>query len=226
MLDVSVKGTLMASPAQFAANQANAQASTGPRTPEGKAQTSQNALKHGLTSAQIVIGPGQQEDFEALQAGFLADLNPQGAVEIVVFHDLLHAAWNLHRYRAIEVQYSSPDASVFLDPAATAVLDRISRYLSRTQRAYYNALSQLRILQTNRALRAVKLDEQVAAEVPTITDINNLTKQTHSEVKAEAIQLALNMVELETKALMSQVLTSYDTARRAAAFNSAARKTA
>ena len=206
----------MASPAQFAANQANAQSSTGPRTPEGKAQVSQNALKHGLTSSQVVIGPGQQEEFDTLQAALLADLDPQGAVEVVVFHDLLHAAWNLHRYRAIEAQYSSPDSSVFLDPQATAVLDRISRYQSRTQRAYYKALKELRILQTNRALRAFKLDEEGEAEVPTIADINNLTKQTHSEVKAEALKQALNMVELETKVLMTRVLKSKDTTSRTA----------
>ena len=39
------------------------------------------------------------------------------------------------------------------------------------------------------------------SEVPAITDINNLTKQTHSEVTAEAVKLAMNMVEYETDLL-------------------------
>jgi hypothetical protein len=203
----------MASAAQIAANQSNAQASTGPRTDEGKARSSQNATTHGLTSRQFVIAPGQQQEFDTLHDSLLFELDPQGAVETVVFHDLLHAAWNLHRFRAIEAEFSSPDSSVFLDPQATAVLDRISRYHSRTQRAYYKALSELRILQTNRALRLVKLAPEDEPQVPLIADINQLTKQTQSEVKAQALEQALHMVEYETRTLVLDHMKKADIAR-------------
>jgi hypothetical protein len=42
------------SPARLAANRANAQKSTGPKTPEGKDRSRKNALKHGLCSAVVV----------------------------------------------------------------------------------------------------------------------------------------------------------------------------
>ena len=45
----------MASAAQTIANRLNAQKSTGPRTPEGKAVVSQNAVKHGLLAEQVVL---------------------------------------------------------------------------------------------------------------------------------------------------------------------------
>ena len=71
----------MATAAQIAANQTNAQSSTGPRTEEGKARSAQNATKHGLTSRQFVIAPHQREEFDELQSSLLAELAPQGAVE-------------------------------------------------------------------------------------------------------------------------------------------------
>jgi hypothetical protein len=54
----------MASDAQIRANQANAQLSTGPRSPEGKERVSQNARRHGLNSH--VILPEDQPEFDAL----------------------------------------------------------------------------------------------------------------------------------------------------------------
>ena len=187
----------MASATQITANQANAEHSTGPRTDEGKARVSQNALRHGLTARHLVIRDDEREEFADLLNSLSSELDPQGAVETVAFHELLHAAWSLHRFRRIEAEASRGSVEDFADPATTTVLDRLTRYQSRAQRAWQKALHELRVLQTNRALRALKLDEQEAAEVPAIASINDLTKQTQSEVTAEALDLALQMVDYE-----------------------------
>jgi hypothetical protein len=187
----------MASSSQITANQANAQHSTGPTTDEGKARVSQNALRHGLTARHLVIRDDEHEEFAALQQSLSEELDPQGAMETIAFQELLHAAWNLHRFRRIEAEASRGTAEDFTDPATTTVLDRLTRYQARTQRAWQKALHELRDLQTNRALRACKLSEQEATEVPAIASINDLTKQTHSEVTAEALSLAIQMIDYE-----------------------------
>jgi len=83
----------MATPAQVIANQQNAQSSTGPRTPEGKARVSQKPVKHGLISKHLIIRPDEQEEFDELQTSLYVEFDPQGAIETVTFHDLVHAAW-------------------------------------------------------------------------------------------------------------------------------------
>jgi len=196
----------MASFAQINANQANAQHSTGPCTAEGKARVSQNALRHGLTARHLVIRDDEQDEFAVLQDSLSTELAPQGAVEAVIFQQLLHAAWNLHRFRRVEAEASLGTIADFSDPATTTVLDRLTRYQARAQRAFQKALQELRVLQTNRALRLLKLSEQEDAEVPAIASINDLTKQTHSEVTAEALNLALQMTDFEVGAATLQAL--------------------
>ena len=50
----------MTSDKQTRANRRNALMSTGPKTPEGKDVARQNALRHGLLSAEMLV-PGEDE---------------------------------------------------------------------------------------------------------------------------------------------------------------------
>ncbi len=199
----------MATAAQTIANQANARFSTGPKTAGGKARVAQNAMRHGLTSARLVVREDERVEFTKLPDVLVAELDPQGPVEQITFDDLLHAAWNLERFGRIEAECSRGTAEDFTNPDSIAVLDRLTRYQARSQRAYYRALAELRKLQTNRALRSYKLDEETAAEVPAITDINDLTKQTRSEVMSEAMKQAIGMMDYQT------ALLQLDAAQRA-----------
>jgi hypothetical protein len=187
----------MASPAQISNNRENARHSTGPVTPEGKARVAQNALKHGLTATHLVVRDDEREEFEELKASLEAELSPHGSIETLTFRELLHAAWNLHRFRRLEAEMSMGSMDDFTNPETAATLDRLTRYQSRAERSYYRALRELRILQTNRMLREVKLDPRAAPRVPAIVDINQLTKQTRSEVTKQAVDLALQITDLE-----------------------------
>ena len=79
----------MFSERRLLANQANARLSTGPQTPEGKARSSQNARKHGLSARQVVIAPQEREEFEDFLASYQDDLQPQGMLEQDLFNQLV-----------------------------------------------------------------------------------------------------------------------------------------
>jgi hypothetical protein len=87
----------MASEAQFIANHLNAQKSTGPRTAEGKAAASLNAVQHGLR-AQAVVLPGEGPDeYRLHRQGMLEDLRPQDLAETNLAERIVELAWRLRR---------------------------------------------------------------------------------------------------------------------------------
>ena len=143
----------MSSPARAAANAANGSLSTGPRTKEGKARSSRNAVKHGLTSKQVVIAPGEEDQFAELHDSLHEQLLPAGALEMGLFNMLVHAAWNIERFRALEAQLMANGIESLLDERTAQTLDRLQRYTSANQRSYFKALKELRIVQENRLHR-------------------------------------------------------------------------
>ena len=87
----------MSSKAQIEANRQNAQKSTGPKTEEGKAAVSQNAIKHGLTARQDVIATESQELYDLRRDQMLEELNPTGLIEKMLAERIVSLSWRLDR---------------------------------------------------------------------------------------------------------------------------------
>jgi hypothetical protein len=102
------------SPKKLAANRANAARSTGPRTPEGKARSSQNAVRHGLTSQASLLNGESQEELDELARGMEADLRPRGAAEREIVARIVSLTWRLRRVaRVEEAMWASEQAHRF-----------------------------------------------------------------------------------------------------------------
>lgn len=83
-------------------NRINARASTGPRTPEGKAASSRNALKHGAYSIALLPLGESPEDLEALRAAVVTSLAPVGPIECLLVDRLVLQWWRLERAQRVE----------------------------------------------------------------------------------------------------------------------------
>jgi DNA-binding TFAR19-related protein (PDSD5 family) len=156
----------MSTPNRFAINRANAQHSTGPKTPDGKKQSSLNALRHGLTG-QIVVMP--TEDLAAYQLhlkSFTDEYHPKGATESHLVQALADTSWRLNRVAALETNLltmgianaQSPitDAPQKVQDAFSIVsalesqskaLSNLSLHSQRLARQFERTLIQLRDLQ-------------------------------------------------------------------------------
>jgi hypothetical protein len=108
------------SPARLAANRANALRSTGPRTLEGKARSSLNAVTQGLRSRQPLLLDEDPAEYEALAATLMEAFSPDGAVEELIAGQIVALAWRLRRAARIEV-------ALFTVGAAGPVLEALRR---------------------------------------------------------------------------------------------------
>jgi hypothetical protein len=159
------------SPARLAANAANAKHSTGPRTPEGQARSSQNARTHGLSARDLVIAPNEREEFEELLADYQASVQPQDAIQQSEFELLVGAAWNLRRIRRMEVRLCSD--TTLRAAQLEKELDRLVRYKTCIERTFHRSLKELKALQTNAAIQ-----DTLPVQVSPLTNAIEISKRT------------------------------------------------
>jgi hypothetical protein len=78
---------------QAAANRSNAKHNSGPKTERGKARSRLNAVKHGLTAREIVIGDEDPQEFEALRSGLNAYFRSVGPMEEALVDRIAGLTW-------------------------------------------------------------------------------------------------------------------------------------
>jgi hypothetical protein len=92
----------MSTAQQVAANQANAQFSTGPRTEEGKKRSSLNALKSGLTGRTVLLPSEDAEAYRTHCQDWSDVYKPVGHEEMELVQALADNRWRQDRAFALE----------------------------------------------------------------------------------------------------------------------------
>jgi capsule polysaccharide export protein KpsE/RkpR len=190
----------MATLRQIEANRLNAQKSTGPRTPQGKAVSSQNALKSGLDAeSQFVTGEDRIE-FAQLQNEYIARFQPLTPEERFQVDTLLRSEWILRRLFRAEAQLweyhairADRSEGVPLGEALVAgneVFRRLQRRITLAERSYKDAFAELERLQrARRSLAggqiASRPDHPTSPHQPPATDRTESGSFLHPSVASE-----------------------------------------
>ena len=174
----------MPTEAQINANRLNAQKSTGPTTPEGKARSALNALKSGIDAWSHIIPGEDPAELEALSAQYLLHYRPADPVQVSLVDTLISTEWIQRRLRRVEAQlwnYQLENVDSNLGYIDTAIqrnspighayqnaLDpftRIQRRIDATNRMFLRTLKALQDLQAAAASKPANRD--APAEQPT-----------------------------------------------------------
>jgi hypothetical protein len=145
----------MATQAQLAANRANAQQSTGPRSVEGKSVSRFNALKHGVDAASPVIPGEDPAEYQELAAEYQRRFQPETPDERYHVQTMIDSDWQKRRLGRLETEcYEVLDteapgmslaAAILSASPAAKLLARTQRQLAGHQRAWYRAYTELRL---------------------------------------------------------------------------------
>ena len=172
---------MSATSSQIAANQANAQKSTGPTTAEGKQRSSLNALKTGLTGRTVLM-PG--EDAEAYRVHcerFEEQFQPGTAEEQELVQSLADLRWRLLRCAQLEHNLFALGRVEFAqtfdhepEPVRSALIQ------AHTLRTYAKDLNNLSIQET-------RLDKRFQRE---LTELNRIQAERHEEERIALRQAA------------------------------------
>jgi len=166
------------SEAKLAANRANAQLSSGPRTAAGKAVSSMNAVKTGLTGRTVLLPSDDAEAYWNLLAAYENEFKPVGLRECELVQSLADTQWRLQRIPGLEMAIYARGRDEFaeqfeeLDPAARSARLDLETFIhyqktlrnlqlqeGRLQRQREKDMAELRELQQERR----KPDEARAA---------------------------------------------------------------
>lgn len=161
----------MTSEKQTQANRRNAQRSTGPRTAEGKAASSRNALTHGVLSANAVSIYEDREIYQELLDQLIEEHDAQTAHELALVERLANLFWRERRLAEAERHMLTRHFDLAHDDKAYGPAQRyiplqdqflIGRYQSMLGRQVRDTLRDLREEQDRR----MKTIEQVALITP------------------------------------------------------------
>jgi hypothetical protein len=145
---------------QIEANRLNAQKSTGPRSPEGKAAVRFNALKSGIDAQSQVIPGEDPAALAALVAEYHDRYQPATPEVRALVDTLITAEWLQRRFRTLEAQLLQVNIHRIFRPIeglqvaqaydrGDATYERLQRRINAVERTFHRALAALQKIESS-----------------------------------------------------------------------------
>ena len=105
-----------------------------------------------VTAQQLAVPTAGRDQFDALRAQMLRDIQPVNSIHVEFFNSALRAAWSIRRCDAAERELTQECG---YDPLLSKDqrVDRLHRFRRQSERDYRVALAELKKTQTDRAMR-------------------------------------------------------------------------
>ena len=206
----------MSSQAKAEANRTNAQHSTGPTSPEGRATSSRNAVSHGLNATPNTLFASDTEaqtNFAQHIQKLRKDCLPESALEEETFRRYAFATFQITRAQALELQaqdrwINEPNSNIWFSQ-----MERIIKLGALQERRADKALNELRKLQRDR-FAALEVQGEIYAYgkeliFSKVLPIADLRTQNLNNTSAGLIAVALLATTDEAK-LIAKTLPAED----------------
>jgi hypothetical protein len=174
----------MASQRQIDSARRNGARSRGPASPEGRAKSARNSLKHGLSSKKIfVLSNESEESFDSTLEAVNQHYQPASDLERDLCLEIAHARWRLRRLWIIETgmfdremdrqdavmrdTYRNFDEGLRLAGAFEVLakphggLGLLTHYESRLQRSFNRAVTRLEQIQKEKMTKRTGLEQNL-----------------------------------------------------------------
>jgi hypothetical protein len=150
----------------------NGALSRGPKTPEGRRASSQNAITHGLTAEMVVLNNEDQGQFDLILANYVREFNVVGQIEHDLVAEMVASVWRRFRLVRMESDFlnyrmqqeveltkhtkrvltkSEHQGAAWMAAAGkNDCLNKFSRHDSRIRKYFRQTLEELAVLQSAR----------------------------------------------------------------------------
>src|SRR6266481_279189 len=167
---------------QIQAARENGAKSKGPKTPEGKQRSSQNATQHGMLAETLVLQNENQAEFETLRAAYFDQYQPIGPTETHLVQQIIACEWRQHRSWAFETALFD-DEMARMEPKLEkeyVVIDEATR-AAHSWKSLSDSSNSLRLLTRYEA----SLHRRYLRAIKTLTELQTARKAAETEPKTE-----------------------------------------